>query len=151
MYVGAEIWALLRHLMARLGTINNECLRRILGATRAPSGAITVSSTELYRRTGTWSLVAHLDHLRLRGLGHIARLPNASLVKQLLFADGLVVGGMGPSDAAGGGGAGRADVQWSGMAATTLVARSQLPGWFSMAQDRGAWSALCTAVCSSPS
>ena len=94
--------------------------------------------------------MAHLDHLRLRRLGHVARLPNDSLVKQLLFADGLVVGGGGPSGAAGGGGAGGADVQWSGMAATTLVARSWLTGWFSMAQDRGAWSALCTAVRSSP-
>ena len=72
--------------------------------------------------------MAHLDHLRLLRLGHIARLPNASLVKQLLFADGLVVDGGGSAGAAEGGGAGGADIQWSGMAATTLVARSQLTG-----------------------
>ena len=42
LYAGAETWALPRHLMARVGAVHNEFLRQILGATRDPSGAITI-------------------------------------------------------------------------------------------------------------
>ena len=81
--------------------------------------------------------MSHLDHLRLRRLGHIARLPDSSPLKQLLFADSLDL----PGD--GGPRAGGADVQWTSVAARTLVAHSQLGGWYTIAQDRDAWSSVC--------
>ena len=138
LYAGAETWALPQHLVARVGAVHNEFLRRILGSTaRGPDGAIIISNEDLYHKTGAWDLMSHLDHLRLRRLGHIARLPDPSLLKQLLFADSLdLPGDDGPR-------AGGADVQWTSMAARTLVARSHLDEWYTCAQDRDAWSSVC--------
>ena len=95
--------------------MHNEFLRRILGASaRSPEGAIIISNEDLYQKTGAWDLVSQLDHLRLRRLGHIAHLPDSSLLKQLLFADSLGMPGDGGPRAEG------ADVQWTSVAARTL-------------------------------
>ena len=86
--------------------------------------------------TGVPALPCHLAHLHLRRLGHMARMPDGSVVKQLLFARGFT--GL---PAHGGRGAPRR--QWLAGAKDTLQDHAVGDGWYQLAQDRVGWRQLC--------
>ena len=120
--------------------VHNQFLRRILGIRRDPDGANPISNADLYEKTGACSLTTHLDHLHLGRLGHLARLPDSSMIMQLLFATGIQ-GGAGVELRAGALG-----VQWAGMAVAALETHGVLGEWYTLAQDQAAWKDLCEQV-----
>eukprot|EP00955_Chlamydomonas_euryale_P059810 357500-Chlamydomonas_euryale.AAC.2 len=82
-----------------------------------------------------------LEAARLTRVGHGARMPDGSAVRQLLFAEGLVgLGGV----------VGRPRSAWLGTAVAALspVLTSRLArmGWYGMAQDRAQWRSHCDSA-----
>jgi hypothetical protein len=67
---GGECWAPTAALESRLNTFHNRCLRRIVGVSRSDRH----SSTYLYDRCAEHNIPTHLSVLRLRQLGHVARM-----------------------------------------------------------------------------
>lgn len=67
---GGECWAPTAALESRLNTFHNRCLRRIVRVSRSDRH----SSTYLYDRCAEHSIPTHLSVLRLRQLGHVARM-----------------------------------------------------------------------------
>ena len=58
LYAGFETWSLPQHLLARVGAVYNQFLRRILGVRWDPDGAIPISNADLDKITGAWTLIA---------------------------------------------------------------------------------------------
>ena len=66
-------------------TFHNSCMRRIMGY-RGLGGP---STAELLCVTGQVPITKVLSHYRVRWLGHAARKPGTTMVKQLLLADSI--------------------------------------------------------------
>eukprot|EP00955_Chlamydomonas_euryale_P086251 364199-Chlamydomonas_euryale.AAC.13 len=129
------------HRPAALISAHNGYLRRITGMIRRPDG-ILYPTAQLCATAGVPQFLQLLNAARLTRLGHVARMPDTSTVKQLFFAEGLV----GRSGVAG-----RPRSTWRVRALAALrpvqTARLAGLGWFGVAQDRSEWKALCnTAV-----
>ena len=82
-YGAAESWAPTQAQEQQLDVFNTTCLRRILGVRRGPG---MMSNDRLYSITGQTPISQWLRMHRLRWLGHVARMPDSSNVKRLLFA-----------------------------------------------------------------
>ena len=92
---GCESWALTAVQLERLEVFHRSCLRQILGLRRRDH----VSNDELYRRCGKKvvlddteeiepleCIAMHIRRRALRWLGHLGRMSDARLAKQLLWA-----------------------------------------------------------------
>ena len=93
--------------------------------------------TRLYAAAGVPSLHAILDSARLTRLGHVARMPDTSIVKQLCFATSFVGEDI-PQ--------GRPRTTWlkTALGALDRVEEGASHGdWVGRAQDRQAWRSLC--------
>ena len=127
------------HDLAPLAVAHNNYLRRLTGLWRRPDGTY-YPLDQLTAAAGVPSLQACIDAQRLTRLGHVARMPDSSVVKQLLFATGLVGTGR-PT--------GRPRRVWLDAAKESLArvgrgaASLRGDGWVTLAQDRAAWRALC--------
>eukprot|EP00955_Chlamydomonas_euryale_P089822 364496-Chlamydomonas_euryale.AAC.6 len=113
---------------------------RVTGMGRRPDGTLHPTA-RICVAAGVPRLMHIFNAARLIRLGHIARMPDASVVKQLLFADGLIgLGGV----------VGRLRCTWQDMAVTALhpVLTSWLAGWgwYGVAQDPPQWRALRDSV-----
>ena len=138
MYGGPEAWALPQDKLNGVAAIHNAFLRRILGRYRSgPGGAFLISNADLHRLTGARPLPSHLDELRLRRLGHIARMPDSCLVKQILFANKLV----GFPNLVGG-----PRRKWMDLANISLRHLQIEHTWYDIALDRAGWSTICSTV-----
>ena len=78
---GAESWPLSAAQTAKLESIHQRHLRRILGVTWRDF----VSHADVHARLGTIPIAEHCRRQRLLWLGHVARMPDSRLPKQLLF------------------------------------------------------------------
>ena len=78
-----------------------------------------------------------MHDLRLRRLGHIARMPDSCLVKQILFANKLV----GFPNLVGG-----PRRKWMDLANISLRHLQVEHTWYDIAHDRAVWSALCSTI-----
>ena len=76
---GSESWALSQTQLRRLATFHHHCLRQILGARRQD-----LSIEELLRRCGTLGIQEQIARRKLRWLGHLGRMDDSRLAKQLL-------------------------------------------------------------------
>ena len=76
---GSESWAPLKHHLQRLNTFVNQCLQTILGL----SLFAKIRNTEIRNRTNIERIGTLL---RLRWLGHIQRMENSCLPKQLVVS-----------------------------------------------------------------
>eukprot|EP00955_Chlamydomonas_euryale_P038129 351002-Chlamydomonas_euryale.AAC.23 len=56
---------------------------------RQPDGTLRLTA-QMYTAAGLPQLMHVLNAARLTRLGHVARMPDEPVVKQLLFAEGLV-------------------------------------------------------------
>ena len=137
-YGVAEIYALSQEEFAMLSSAHNDYLRRITGMWRRADGTY-YPLRDLYRATGVPSLLNILHTARLTRLGHVGRMPNTSVVKQLLFATGLV-----GEDVQ----RGRPRRTWLSVALDSVAwaDKHARVGWYAKAQDRTAWDALCTVA-----
>ncbi len=126
--------------LAPLATAHNDYLRRLTGMWRRPDGR-SYPLHDLSAATGVPSLQACIDSQRLTRLGHVARMPDSSVVKQLLFATGLVGCGRPP---------GRPRRTWL-HAALDSLGRASVEGsaprspeeWVALARNRARWRNLC--------
>ena len=141
LFGGPETWALTQAQLQGLSAVHNGLLRRIANTRLGPGG---LSNGDLFRITGVPELKAQLDQLRLRRLGHIARMPDSALVKQLMFAKGL-------SDGSGEGRVltqvvGRPRPQWFQHCMESLSELDLQNEWYTLSQDRRAWRELCGRI-----
>ena len=141
LFGGPETWALTQAQLQGLSAVHNGLLRRIANTRLGPGG---LSNGDLFRITGVPELKAQLDQLRLRRLGHIARMPDSALVKQLMFAKGL-------SDGSGEGRVltqvvGRPRPQWFQHCKESLSELDLQNEWYTLSQDRRAWRELCGRI-----
>ena len=118
--------------------LSDTYLRRITGLWRRTDGTLYPLQS-LFQASGVHSLPDILDSARLTRLGHVARIPDESVVKQLLCAEGLT-GAQVPR--------GRPRTTWLGTALSSLQHRTGEVGWnwYTMAQDRVAWRRICTSL-----
>lgn len=78
---GAESWNVSKSHIQQLHTFHMTCLRRIMGIARLNR----VSNTEVLRRCGQQPMETLLRIYRLRWLGHLGRMKDTRLPKQMLF------------------------------------------------------------------
>ena len=84
---GSESWTLYARQERRLNAFHLCCLRRILGITWQDC----IPNTEVLERAGTVSMYALLTKRRLRWLGHVARMQDGRLPKDILYGE-LAIG-----------------------------------------------------------
>ena len=80
---GSESWTLYTRQERRLNTFHLRCLRRILGI----SWQDHILNTEVLVRAGSLSMYALLTKRRLRWLGHVTRMHNGRLPKDILYGE----------------------------------------------------------------
>ena len=86
---GSETWMQKAPLLRRLDTFHRQCVRKILSVTRDQQWREHLSSEDLAKRSGMpASLEESIRANRLRWLGHLARMDDTRLPKQILFAEG---------------------------------------------------------------
>jgi len=147
LYGAPESWAPTSSQLQELDVFNSTCLRSIIGATRRHPDML--SNAELYRITGQAAISEALSERRLRWLGHVARKPDSSAVKQLLFATAPA------AQAEGQAGSGRDGMRrvmggpsasWNRAAQGDLVSvyssQAAATGWFRDSQDREKWKGI---------
>ena len=126
----SETWTLKAPLLRRLDTFHRQCVRTILSVTRDQQWQEHLSSEDLAKRSGMpASLEEAIRANRLRWLGHLARMDDTRLPKQILFAEGTNTRPRhGPKR------------RWRDVAASDLRATG-IPEaqWYHLAQDRRDW------------
>ncbi|XP_062614292.1 uncharacterized protein LOC134276017 [Saccostrea cucullata] len=80
---GSEAWTLYSRQERRLNTFHMRCLRRILGI----SWKDHVTNKDVLRQSGLPSLFALLSQRRLRWLGHVSRMDNGRIPKDVLYGE----------------------------------------------------------------
>jgi len=86
LYAVPETCGLTDHQLQPLVGAHNAYLRRITGMGRRPEGTLHPTA-QMCAAAGVPQLMHVLNAARLTRLGHVARMPDESVVKQLLFAD----------------------------------------------------------------
>jgi hypothetical protein len=143
LYGGAESWAPTESQLHQLDTFNTSCLRSLLGSSRRHPTML--SNEEVYRLTGMPQLSMVLRKHRMRWLGHVARMPDTAVTKQLLFAKApAVLVGQGRWRSTGrgsrrvmGGPTGTWNTVAQGDVSSLLAGRAG--GWYRLAQSRPDW------------
>ena len=79
---GSESWAPLNHQFQRLNIFVNQCLRTILGLSLFDK----IRNTEIRNRAKIERIETLLRRRRLRWLGHIQKMENSRLPKQLVVS-----------------------------------------------------------------
>src|SRR6201996_3765554 len=80
---GSESWTLHSRQEQRLNTFHMRCLRRILGITWQDK----VSNNTVLERAGLCSMYTLLKQRRLRWLGHVIRMDDGRIPKDLLYGE----------------------------------------------------------------
>ena len=80
---GAETWTIYAHQEKRLEVFHFRCLRKILGITWEDK----ITNTEVLSRASIPSMAATLCKRRLRWLGHVKRMDDTRIPKQLLYGE----------------------------------------------------------------
>ena len=80
---GSEAWTLYAHQERRLSTFHLRCLRRLLGLTWQDH----ITNIDVLAKAGMASMHSMLTTRRLRWLGHVSRMENSRIPKNLLFGE----------------------------------------------------------------
>ena len=80
---GSETWTLYHHQTRMLESFHMRCLRRILGVTWKHR----IPNTEILQKTASASISNILHRSHLRWLGHVIRMNDSRLPKQLLYGE----------------------------------------------------------------
>ena len=78
---GSEAWTLYAHQERRLSTFHLRCLRRLLGLTWQDH----ITNIDVLAKAGMASMHSMLTTRRLRWLGHVSRMEDSCIPKNLLF------------------------------------------------------------------
>ena len=82
---GSESWCLLKKDELKLERFHRSCVRAMAGVSKYKQWRRRLSSVQLERRLGLYSLGHYLQVRALRWLGHLARMPQERLPRKLLF------------------------------------------------------------------
>ena len=83
---GSETWTTKSTATQKLETFHNRCLRGIFAITRFQQHTERISSSQVREMFGMREMVGEIAMLnRMRWLGHIARMPEHRIPKQILF------------------------------------------------------------------
>ena len=136
---GAECWAILRHDEARLDRFHHKCLRSILGVSRRSQQLQHISNADLRDRWGDPGLVSDmLRKRRLQWLGHVARMGEDRLPKQLLLGWlPQVQPAHGPR------------LRWKDRVADDL-GKLGVAQWYQVGQERSEWRSITRMLPSAP-
>lgn len=130
---GAETWTVKADSVRRLKGFHNRCIRSMLGVSRMQQWRERITSNELAETFGMMeSMTEILRRHRLRWTGHMARMDDSRLPKQLLFGE-LVK----PRPRHG------TKRRWKDLAMTDLQAAGVERTWYDVAQNRKEWSEIC--------
>ena len=125
---GSESWSLYTRQERRLNSFHQRCLRRILGITWQNH----VSNKEVLDKAGIPSMFALLSQRRFRWLGHVTRMHDGRLPKDILY--GELATGTRPT--------GRPMLRYKDTCKRDLVASGILPASLErLAADRQGWRA----------
>ena len=85
---GAETWTVKADSVRRMRDFHNCCIRSMLGVSRLQQWKARITSRELAETIGmTESMAEILRRHHLRWLGHVARVENSRIPKQLLLGE----------------------------------------------------------------
>ncbi|KAL8602544.1 hypothetical protein ACOMHN_062332 [Nucella lapillus] len=123
---GSESWILYTRQERRLNTFHVRCLRRILGI----SWQDRVPNKDVLARAGIHSMFALLTKRRFRWLGHVTRMQDGRLPKDILY--GELATGSRPT--------GRPTLQYKDVCKRDFKAGGIAPADFqALAADRSSW------------
>ena len=126
---GSETWTTKRTLTQKLESFHNRCLRGIFGITRVQQHTERISSAHVRELFGMKETIEELVMLRrMQWLGHLARMPDARMPKQILF------GRLQRSRPFHG-----VRMRWKDRVKKDMVALTVLSHWYVAAQDRKLW------------
>ena len=80
---GCETWTTYRYQERRLNAFHMRCLCSILGL----SWKDRVPNTSILQTTGSYDLITTIRHRRLRWAGHVCRMEDNRLPKQVLYSE----------------------------------------------------------------
>ena len=125
---GAETWTTYKGQERRLNQFHLRCLRKILKI----KWQDRVSNPEVLKRSNSTTIMSLLLKKRLRWLGHVQRMDNTRIPKQLLFAE--LSGGTRQR--------GRPLLRYKDVCKSSLIcAGINHKSWEPLAADRAAWRA----------
>lgn len=125
---GSESWTPYARQERRLNTFHQRCLRRILGI----SWQDHISNNDILKRAGMLSMFALLTQRRLRWLGHVTRMKDGRLPKDILY--GELATGSRPT--------GRPSLRYKDVCKRDLKVGGIVPACLeSLAEDRSSWRA----------
>ena len=85
---GSETWTVKSDNLRHLQTFHNQCVRSIMGITKYQQWQDKIPSQELAKDFGMEELISDvLTNHRLRWLGHVTRMDDKRLPKQMLFGE----------------------------------------------------------------
>jgi len=123
---GSEAWTLYSRQERRLNTFHMRCLRRILGI----SWQDRVPNKDVLAQAGMLSMFALLTQRRLRWLGHVSRMDDGRIAKDVLY--GELATGSRP--------AGRPVLRYKDVVKRDMKAGDINPtGWETVAADCSSW------------
>ena len=130
---GTETWAVKAHSLRRLSGFHNRCIRSIMGVSKVQQWKERITSTELAEEFGmTETMKDILMRHRLRWLGHIARMDDHRLPKQLLFGE---LQRKRPRHGT--------KRRWRDLMAADVQSTGLGEEWYEVAQDRKEWTKRC--------
>jgi len=136
---GSETWALKARQARRLEVFHNRCVRAVLGVSRHQQWRDHISSEQLAVQFGMCNGIGvFLVQHRLRWLGHVARMNDNRLPKQILFGELLTARpSHGPKQ------------RWRDVVLRDIQGLGlDALNWYDAAQDRSRWRDLCLTISS---
>ena len=124
----SETWATTKKQEAKLNSFHFRCLRRILGI----SWIDKVTNEEVLRRTSLTTLPTILKRRRLRWLGHVSRMEDGRIPKDLLYGE----------LASGTRTVGRPLLRFRDVAKRDLTSL-KITDWENVANNRAEWRSTC--------
>ena len=124
---GSETWATTKKQEAKLNSFHFRCLRRILGI----SWMDRITNAEVLKRTRLTTLPTILKKRRLRWLGHVSRMKDGRIPKDILYGE----------LASGARSVGRPLLRYRDVIKRDM-SELNLSNWESLAADRAKWRAL---------
>ena len=130
---GAETWTMKVPDLCHLTTFHNCCVHSILGVSRYQQWRERITTRNLSEAFGIqWSVSDFIMERRLCWLGHLGRMSDDRLPKQLLFGE---LQKTRPFH--------RTKKRWCHGVLSDLKAISIEDNWYSLCQDRLQWTKLC--------
>ena len=126
-----ETWTVLDQHVKRLEVFHMRCLRNICGVSLRDH----VRNATILKRCSLPSIASTLRHRRLRWLGHVHRMGDCRLPKQMLY--GQVVGRRT---------VGRPHARWHDVVRKDLDSIHHLLDWDTVCLERDSWRLLIDAV-----